>query len=42
VFAHIVDLDNFWQVIDAVLTEDERLEVIKRYLDLFEVQTYCC
>ena len=27
VFAHVVDLDNFWQILDGYLTEDERMEV---------------
>jgi hypothetical protein len=27
IFYHVVDLDNFWQIVDAILSEDERLEV---------------
>lgn len=39
VFPHIVDLENVWTILDKVLTEDERLEVLLSFLS--NVLVFC-
>ncbi len=38
VFAHLVDLENLWPIIDVFMTEDERAEVI--FFQFISIQ-YC-